>query len=140
MSTSLADQLRSVADFLDERPEWAETFRFSASRLMGFVYHEPQNKLAQFARDMARSGWDVTKSQDDKFYTVAASQDGYSVSLELSAGRSTVCTRTQVGTEVKKVAETTYVEKEVPVYEWDCNSSLLGSEDHEVSDATSQSG
>ena len=124
-----AEGLERIAAMLREHPELAEHFE-----MLSFSRHyfgDDAKALALFARIAKRYADDhkVDKDYSDKYAKVEARFGG--VQIELQAYREEVCERRLVGTEVRKVREYVEIEKEVPVYEWDCNPLLASTRDGE---------
>jgi len=127
----LVGSLRELADFFENNGEDLPQFVF-----------DPQVKLASYVtlkedmvtglKVMSRGTTfnnPVVKNQTDFAYELTR-KFGEAGEFQIWTNRDTVCERVQTGVKTEPVRE--YVEtgetKEVPVYEWHCNDSLLAAE------------
>jgi hypothetical protein len=117
----VGDGLRAMADMLEHNEKLAEVAKRAFS--MCNAFSDDPAVLAEFLKAGKRYGADATKNAQSDDWFVARLVWG-PVELHVNAVRDQVCTRKQVGTEVKAVREYVTVKKEVPVYEWDCKPLL----------------
>jgi len=140
---SVAEQLRTLADFIDSN-NIAD---------LGFIAHnvmislcgsdDPRTALATFIRAGLRAGLNVTKELDSSQYGGAKVCFGPRVSIEAFANREQVCERVVVGTDtvVKQVPDPVALQdvplvevvEEVERVEWVCRP-LLAVEQQPVAD------
>ena len=110
------DDLRRMADFLESRPDLIPFSGFEASH-----FASDKAQAASLIRKMGKA----TKEVSEIYMTAKREFGPHTISVYVS--REKVCTRVQVGTKtvtVKEAVGYTEVEKEVPVYEWECNPVL----------------
>lgn len=120
--------LREMADWFDKHGEDLPEFIFDPEvKIESYVSLKDEMVVAAKALKHGTTlNNPVTKDQSTFSYELHRSF-GTKAKFVVWTSRENVCTRVQTGTKsepVKKVVETGEMQ-EVPIYEWECNDSLL---------------